>query len=168
MATMDDLIAMAGQLHMSQEALDINNFKAQLARTLVLPMPIPSSGSSPASDAPLPSPTSCGSSFGAFPFPSPPAQQAPTPAYQPMSASYEDDAALAAAFAGDAFAPMVQQKQDPWACFQPASPPQYQPPPPQYSAQPQQGFHQGFHQGLQPQAQRDADAMDADMAEAML
>lgn len=158
MATMDDLIAMAGQLHMSQEALDLNSFKAQLARTLVLPMPIPTSaGSSPASDAPLPSPTSCGS-FDAFPFPAP-SQGSPTPAYQYQ----EDDAALAAAFAGDAFAPMVQQKQDPWAAFnQPAlqafqafpAPPQYQPPP-QYSAQPQQESQQ-------------QDAMDADMAEAML
>lgn len=157
MATMDDLIAMAGQLHMSQEALDLNSFKAQLARTLVLPMPIPTSaGSSPASDAPLPSPTSCGS-FDAFPFPAPAAGSpgSPTPAYQ------EDDAALAAAFAGDAFAPMVQQKKDPWAAFQPAfqAPPQYQPPP-QYSAQPQQ-------LQLQQHSQQQ-DAMDADMAEAML
>lgn len=151
MATMDDLIAMAGQLHMSQEALDLNSFKAQLARTLVLPMPIPTSttGSSLASDAPLPSPTSCGS-FDAFPFPAP-SQGSPTPAYQYQ----EDDAALAAAFAGDAFAPMVQQKQDPWSAFRPSS---FQAPPPQYQPPPQ----------YTPQQSQQQDAMDADMAEAML
>lgn len=151
MATMDDLIALAGQLHMSQEALDLNSFKAQLARTLVLPMPIPSStGSSPASasDAPLPSPSTACGSFDAYPFQAPPQQGSPTP--QPYQ---EDDAALAAAFAGDAFAPMLQQKKDPWAAFQPSFQPTFQQPPPQYQQQPNQ---------------QQQDAMDADMAEAML
>ncbi|RSH82750.1 uncharacterized protein EHS24_007744 [Apiotrichum porosum] len=138
---MDDLIAtLSGGMHVSQESYDLESFKASLARTLVVPVsPSASSGTGgslprtrPASmhipftmdglyAQPPPSPSSQCSQLSQFPF-----EEAASPASSPPAYSYEydmdDDAALNAAFAGDAFAPMWEQPAapvaaDPWGAF---------------------------------------------------
>lgn len=114
--------------------------QASLARTLVVPVsPSASSGTGgslprtrPASmhipftmdglyAQPPPSPSSQCSQLSQFPF-----EEAASPASSPPAYSYEydmdDDAALNAAFAGDAFAPMWEQPAapvaaDPWGAF---------------------------------------------------
>lgn len=90
--TMDALISTLSVTHVSQAAYDLESFKASLA-PLVTP-PSPSQSSSNGYESPRTRPSST--------------------IYQYQ---YEDDAELAAAFAGDAFAPMWKKQEDPWRGF---------------------------------------------------
>jgi hypothetical protein len=140
---MDDLIASLSTSHMSQEHIDLETVKAHLARTLVVPAsPTSSSSSTEGGSLPRTRPASLSLSLPSFtfdaaqPLPSPTAGyaslpydelDAQPPAYSPSfgyAFEYEDEASLAAAFAGDAFAPMWQQQvepspthADPWRAF---------------------------------------------------
>lgn len=102
---MDDLISsMSGGMHVSQDAYELEAFKASLARTLSAP----------------PSPSQSSNGYGS---PSSRPSSLSLSTYYPYE-SYNDDAELAAAFAGDAFAPMWKKQQsgtsanEPWRGFQ--------------------------------------------------
>lgn len=102
---MEDIIStMSGGMHVSQDAYDLESFKASLARTIATPSSPSHSSNGYESPRTRPSSLSLNTYYQFTP--------------------YNDDAGLAAAFAGDAFAPMWQKTPDtnPWHAFkQPAS-----------------------------------------------
>ncbi|BEI82158.1 hypothetical protein CcaverHIS002_0300260 [Cutaneotrichosporon cavernicola] len=112
---MDDLIAtLNGGMHVSQESHDLESFKASLARAL------PTSHNGHRGSISMPAP-----SFAAS-FQEQPLylirEVSPAPPYEAHTqhVPYDEDMDLETAFAGDAFAPLHQTKQeDAWAAFRP-------------------------------------------------
>ncbi|GMK58007.1 hypothetical protein CspeluHIS016_0500390 [Cutaneotrichosporon spelunceum] len=110
---MDDLIAtLNGGMHVSQESYDLELFKASLARAL----PVSHTGHRGSISMPAPS---FATSFQEEPLYYI-RQDSPAPPYETHTqhAQFDEDMDLEASFAGDAFAPLNQVKQeDAWAAF---------------------------------------------------
>lgn len=136
---MEDLISsLSGTMHVSQDAYELEAFKASLARSLSAP-PSPSQSSNGYS-----SPSTRPSSLSLSTYP------------------YEDEAELAAAFAGDAFAPMWNNSKPPaqsanvngqWRAFhQSGNAPAFQGV--QYNNAPAQAMGVNMGMNIDPKAQR--------------
>ncbi|CAK9783768.1 hypothetical protein CC85DRAFT_304969 [Cutaneotrichosporon oleaginosum] len=165
---MDDLIAtLNGGMHVSQESSELEMFKATLARAL------PAAPKAHRGSISLHAP-SFATSFQEQPLYYI-REDSPAPPYEAHTqhVPFDEDMDLEAAFAGDAFAPLHQTKQeDVWAAFRPDARPAFsffggekqQPAVATFQFQIQQQKQQQKHQQPQPPApqyQTDEDAAEA-------